>query len=186
MRSVDICLDSGLRATDACYDDARGINRVVSVMCYPEDIPDGTCNKHVSVHYCVDGGGVANEFCSLYGDANVQTRSLVRLTPAEIREIKDAASSGLVDAYLDAGYVYYVDENGDELAWAGFYGNADGAEGLPYLVCTIHTDYIQEDFEDLPGGDWGDGDHSGDGFGGDNGHFGDHGGEDFSDGGDFF
>ena len=154
MQNVNICLDSGLRASDACYSDARGIERVVSVMCYPEDVPDGVCTKHVSVHYCVDGGGVANEYCSMYGDANVETRSLVKLTPAEVREIRDAGSTGLVDVYLNNGYVYYVDESGNELDWTGFHGGMAG--GAPYMSCTVHDEgYYDEDFFDPDyGDDW--------------------------------
>ena len=170
MQSVSICLDSGLKASPACYADARGIQRVVDVLCYAEDIPEGTCDKHVSVHYCVTGGGVAGEYCSLFGDAEVETRSLVKLTRAEIEEIKAAAQSGLVDAYLNPGYVYYVDESGEGLPWNGFYGGT-GAEA-PYHVCSLHTQDSWQDMEQFPGEDmpWGDGffdedSGTGDGFG---------------------
>ncbi len=161
MRSVDICLDSGMVATEACHRDARGINRVVSVLCYPEDIPNGTCDKHVSVRFCVDGDGVANEYCSMVGDANVQSMSLVKLTPAEVREIKDAASSGLVDVYLDNGYVYYISESGEELGWSGFYGNLDGNE--PYHTCSVHGEHSwgENEYPGYEGGWPGD-----DGYGG--------------------
>ena len=161
MQNVNICLDSGLRASDACYNDARGIDRVVSVMCYAEDVPGGVCTKHVSVHYCVDGGGVANEYCSMYGDANVQTRSLVKLTPAEVREIRDAGRSGLVDAYLNNGYVYYVDEGGNELEWTGFHGGM--VSGAPYMTCTVHDEAYFDDSDF--GDDWTD-DEFGNEFGG--------------------
>ena len=163
MRSVDICLDSGLQASAECYNDAREINRVVTVLVYPEDIPDDTCDKHVAVHYCVDGGGVANEYCGMFGDSNVEVRSLVKLTAAEVREMKDAASSGLVDDYLDDGYVYYLDGN-----WNGFYGDASGGE--PYHICTVHDEYHFGDTgfgEDWPD-DFGNNDNYGnnDDFGG--------------------
>ena len=161
MQNVNICLDSGLRASDACYSDARGIERVVSVMCYAEDVPDGVCTKHVPVHYCVDGGAAANEYCSMYGDANVETRSLVRLTPAEVREIRDAGSSGLIDAYLNNGYVYYVDEGGNELDWTGFHGGM--VSGAPYMSCPVHTEAYVDDSDF--GDDW-TGDEFGDDFGG--------------------
>ena len=149
MRSISVCLDSGMLATDACYNDARGINRVVNVMCYPDDVPTGTCDKHVAVHYCVEGGGVANEYCAAFGDGDIQTRSLVKLTPAEVREIRDALSSGLVDVYGDNGYVYYVDEGGDGLVWTGFYGGLNG--DAPYLSCPLHDEAYWEDFEEFPG-----------------------------------
>ena len=153
MRTINVCLDSGLLASDACHSDARGINRVVSVMVYPEDIPEGTCSKHVPVHYCVDGGGVATEYCSMFGDANIATMSLVKLTPAEVREIRDADNSGLVDVYTDNGYVYYVSESGEDLAWTGFRGN--GSNTLPYQNCPLHTEeYMQEFVPEHGGGIW--------------------------------
>ena len=166
MRSVSVCLDSGNLATDACRHDARGINRVVEVMVYPEDMPEGVCTKHVDVHYCVDGGGVATEYCSLFGDANIQTMSLVKLTPAEVREIRDAARTGLVDVYTDNGYVYYISEGGEELPWTGFYGNLTN-EGA-YHNCPLHTQaYLEEalpeggeiwgDPNNGAGGDWNEG-----------------------------
>ncbi len=146
MRSVNICLDSGMLASDACYNDARGINRVVNVMCYNEDVPDGTCNKHVSVHYCVTGGGVAGEWCGMFPDADIRTCSLVKLTRAEIDEIRSAGSSGLVNTYLDNGYVYYVDGNGDPLEWNGFHGGA--GSGAPYLSCPLHNEAYRDEFDD--------------------------------------
>ena len=157
MESVSICLDSGKLADDACHSDARGLNRVVNVMCYAEDIPEETCDKHVPVHYCVTGGGVAGEYCSLFPDAEVETRSLVKLTRAEVDEIKQAGSSGLVDAYLDSGYVYYVDNSGEGLPWNGFFGGS-GAEA-PYHVCSEHTADSLQDMEQFPGDgmDWEDG-----------------------------
>ena len=155
MESVNICLDSGMLASDACYNDARGLNRVVSVMCYREDIPEGKCTKHVPVHYCVDGGAAANEYCSMFGDANIETRSLVKLTPAEVRDIRDAGRVGLVDAYLDSGYVYYVDEDGNELGWTGFGGNYEAEGGMPYLTCSVHDKDSMVEFEEETGqGDW--------------------------------
>ena len=151
-------------ASDACYNDARGINRVVNVLCYPEDVPNGTCQKHVPVHYCVTGGGVAGEYCSLYPEAEVETRSLVKLTRTEVDEIKAAAGSGLVDAYLNSGYVYYVDGSGDGIGWSGFYGNGGGE--APYLMCPEHTQEFIGDPELFPGEDMGwDDPFMGDDFG---------------------
>jgi len=146
MQSVNICLDSGMRASDACYLDARGTNRVVTVMCYGEDVPRQTCSKHMPVHYCVTGGGVAGEYCDMFPDADVQTRSLVKLTRAEIDEIRQAGYSGLVDAYLNDGYVYYVGNGGDGLAWDGFRGNANSP--YPYLVCPLHSEEYWGGFDD--------------------------------------
>ena len=133
-RSVAICLDSGKLATNACKADARGIDRVVYVNVYNEDVPTESCDKHVQVEYCITGGGVANDYCSRFGNAEVGTRSLVKMTQAEVEEIRSAANVGLTDIYLHNGYTYYLDG-----AWHGFNGSAQVGEDLPYLVCPIHN-----------------------------------------------
>ena len=138
-QSVSICLDSGKRATAACNNDIRGINRVVTVNVYPEDVPSETCDKHVQVEYCVTGGGVATPYCSLFSDAEVYTRSLVRLTQEEISEIRDADHVGLADAYTMDGYVYFITNSGEDGSWHGFYGDKNGGVDAPYVTCKIHT-----------------------------------------------
>ena len=160
-RNVAICLDSGMQASAACQSDPRG-GRVVYVNCYPEDVPSGVCTKHVQMDYCVTGGGVATEFCRLFTDSVVETRSLVKLTQDEVNEIRNALRVGLDSSYGNDGYVYYVDYYGNALAWYGFNGTASNTAGLPYLSCPLHT---QEYFQNyLP--DQGFGDQFGDQFGG--------------------
>ena len=131
-RTVAVCLDSGKLATNACHNDARGINRVVYVNVYPGDEPQGTCDKHVSMEFCVEGGAVANPNCALYGTVGVT--SLVKLTPGEIASIKAARRVGLSPEYAFDGYV--INEGG---YWNGFSGNAYNPYGTPYLQCTVHT-----------------------------------------------
>lgn len=133
--SVNVCLDSGKIATAACYADPRGIDRVVSANVYNGDEPQGTCDKHVQVEYCVTGGGVATPYCSMFPDADIETRSLVRLTSEEVDEIRAAAGVGLNGAYLDDSYVYYLSDGG----WHGFNGNRQSGSDEPYLVCPIHS-----------------------------------------------
>ena len=154
MRTVSICLDSGLIATAACSNDARGLDRVVSPMVYPEDIPSATCNKHVTVEYCVTGGGVATEYCSMFPDVELEARSLVKLNRNEIQEIKSAMFDGLYDIYWDNGYVYYVDNSGNDAAWHGFNGNINLDYDLPYLVCPYHTQEAWEEYEGTEGEDF--------------------------------
>lgn len=132
-RTVAVCLDSGLLATDACRSDVRGVDRVVYVNVYPGDEPQGTCDKHVQMEYCVSGGGVATEYCSMFPDANVQARSLVKLNSAEVDEIRSAIGVGLNGVYASDGYVYYQD--GTWRGFSGSYANND----QPYLVCPIHN-----------------------------------------------
>jgi len=138
-QTVGVCLDSGKLATPACQNDARGIQRVVYANVYPEDAPRETCDKHVMVEYCTTGGGVANEYCSSYPDAYVTARSLVKLNQAEVNEIKDAMSCGLTDAYSLAGYVYFVNADGSDGSWHGFYGSTNGGVDAPYMVCHLHS-----------------------------------------------
>ena len=147
MRSVSVCLDSGKIATAACRNDVRGLDRVVSPLVYPEDTPEGTCTKHISVEYCVTGGGVATEYCSHFADAQIEARSLVKLTQAEVNEIKQAISAGLYDIYADDSYVYLVDEDGNDIPWHGFYGNANLNYDTPYVVCPLHTQSAWEEYE---------------------------------------
>ena len=148
MRSVSVCLDSGLLATAACENDARGIARVSDALVYPEDVPSGTCNKHVSVEYCVTGGGVATEYCSLFEDVEIEARSLVKMTQAEINELKNARNVGLLDIYTYDGYVYFVDDDGNDRAWHGFDGDANENSDAPYLVCPVHTKEAWEKYQE--------------------------------------
>ncbi len=152
-RSVAICLDSGKLATDACHADARGIQRVVYVNVYNGDEPTETCDKHVMVDYCITGGGVATDYCSLFGDAELGSCSLVRLNEAEVEEIRSAANVGLNSIYLSDGYVYYTGD-GD---WYGFDGSSNHSANAPYLVCPVHDASAWEDYEsDYEGGEYPD------------------------------
>ncbi len=172
--SVGVCLDSGKKATAACSSDVRELERVVYVNVYNGDEPEGTCDKHVQVEYCVTGGGVANEYCAMFEDAEIQSRSLVKLTQAEVDEIKAAANVGLNDIYTANYYVYLVDGNGEPASWHGFYGNVNDGVDAPYVVCTMHNQESWEDHqqetiwpeEEWPEGEWPDEgwtDESGDG-----------------------
>ena len=155
-QSVTVCLDSGKLATAACGNDVRGINRVVTVNVYPQDVPTESCDKHVMVEYCSYGGGVANHYCSMFPDAEVYARSLVKLTPGEIDEILGADHVGLVDSYTVDNYVYLINAMGEDASWHGFYGNANYGVDAPYIVCPIHTaDFWEEN--QVPDEGYGDG-----------------------------
>lgn len=146
-RNVSVCLDSGMLASAACSGDVRGINRVSSTNCYPEDVPTGVCTKHVQVDYCVTGGGVATEYCRMFPDAVIETRSLVKLTPDEVNDIRAGLRVGLEDIYGSDSYVYYVDNYGNPLVWTGFSGYANNMAGTPYLTCPLHN---QETIQNIP------------------------------------
>jgi len=141
LHGVTVCLDSGKLATAACNADPRG-GRTVTVNVYSGDEPTETCDKHVRVEYCVTGGGVATEYCSLFPDAEITTRSLVKLNQAEVDEIKAAVRSGLDGMYASDSYVYF--EDGD---WHGFYGNANDGIDAPYELCPVHNASSWSDYE---------------------------------------
>lgn len=172
-RSVNMCLDSGLVATADCQNDVRGIGRVSSANVYPEDVPTETCNKHVPVSYCYTGGGVATDYCHRFaeiGQADVQTRSLVRMTPDEVEEIRKAIGHGLVESFYNDSYVYFVDNAGNPLPWHGFRNDRNFDTDVPYMLCPVHTREAWESYESsFSGGSeevWPDGSGNGGGNGG--------------------
>ena len=167
LHSVAVCLDSGMKATAACSADARGLERVVYSNVCAGDEPEGTCDKHVTMEYCVTGGGVATEYCSRFPDAVVESRSLVKMTRGEVEEIKAAANFGLQDVYLDDGYVYLVDGDGYDGTWHGFYGGSNDGVDAPYVICPLHSSASWEEFESTTGPDmgYGDGGYTDGGYG---------------------
>lgn len=62
LETVKICLDSGLKPTDACLADPRG-NRVATITVAAGTAPTEECNVHVLVDYCTEGGVLATENC---------------------------------------------------------------------------------------------------------------------------
>ena len=160
MRGYTVCLDTGLLATDACTKDVRtyllGRNRVASAYAYTEDAPSGTCDRHVYVDFCT-GGGVAGDYCYKFeqvGQASVDGRSLVKLTPSEVSTIKTAGRNGLGTDYRDDRFVYYISESGSPMNWHGFSGNANEGVSAPYIVCPAHNrktwDEYQASLETVP------------------------------------
>lgn len=140
MRSVTVCLDSGMVATDACKADVRG-NRTQTVLVYSSDRPTKSCDKHVVVKSC-SGGGVATEYCEKFAlidkKVKLESRSLVKLTQKDVDEIYKARKSGILDKYLLNNYVYLVTEDGNDATFKGIDGKLVQANA-PYAVCPVHT-----------------------------------------------
>lgn len=154
MVQVNVCLDCGKLATDACTMDVRpkttNNGRVSDpVWVYEEDAPLDECECHVVVDFCESCNAVANDYCKKLaevGEATITKRSLVQMTKAEVDDIADAMGKGLVSAYSVDNCVYLVDANGDPLnAYKGFKGDLNENVDAPYLVCTEHT---KEDWDD--------------------------------------
>ncbi len=142
MVAVGVCLDSGKGATAACRLDARGLDRIASAYVYSGEGPGGACDKHVIMDYCVTGGGVATEYCHLFEGVEIGEKALVKLSAAEVAEIKRAMSVGLVESYYDDGYVYFTDG-----AWKGFRDGYPSNE-YSYLPCPVHTKEAYEKMEE--------------------------------------
>ena len=148
MSRADICLDSGLLATDACRKDIRtelyNLDRVDYFRAYSEDLPTESCDKHILVDYCVTGGGVCNEYCSQFDDVEIEKRSLLKLTQEEIDELLKAKPYNLESEYLVDDYIYLVNRNGTPGDFTGLKNDINKDKNgkslnVPYKVCTVHT-----------------------------------------------
>jgi len=151
MVEVEICLDSGKIATDACRLDVRtlpgnsssGFTRVERVMVYEEDIPTDICNKHVLVDYCEAGNGVCTEYCHKFAAADpgvlVGLNGLVKLSPEEVQDILNAENYNLWDEFLLDNYIYLLNANGGDGVFKGLHNDANQNVDAPYIVCPVHT-----------------------------------------------
>ena len=167
MRSVTICLDSGLLATEACEADVRAnetFKRTETVQVYKDDAPTKKCDKHVTVEYCTTGGGVANDYCKLFAqelldkdnvlpndikEIKVEKKSLLKLTQAQVNELQKAKKEGLQPEYLRDDYVYLINKDGTDGVFKGFDGKLNQKEQTPYVCCTAHTKEAWEAYQKL-------------------------------------
>ena len=67
--TLELCLDSGLLATDACRSDVRGC-RTQTVTVPAAYAPEESCTMHVSAAYCRDGKCAATASCPASSVAN--------------------------------------------------------------------------------------------------------------------
>ena len=151
MTKVTVCLDSGKLATDACKADIRAngeFTRIAEAYVYKEDIPKKSCDKHVSVDYCTEGGGVANEFCkqlAAEGKLTLAKHSLVKMTQSEFDKMVKAKGQGLVEDYLRDNYIYLTGNDGKDGVFKGINGNLNSGVSAPYHVCSVHNKGSVED-----------------------------------------
>ncbi len=153
MKAVTVCLDSGGIATDACGLDVRieeGFTRLATVEAYREDFPRKTCSRHVLVSYCTEGGAVANEYCTLFAEAEqtkLEEKALVKMTQAQIDELVKAAKLKPKEKFLADNYIYFVDKEGNDANFKGINKNANKGVEAPYIVCTKHTKESWEKYQ---------------------------------------
>ncbi len=143
MVEVEVCLDCGNLATDACKMDVRDTSRIAKALVYQEDMPTEDCDCHVVVDFCDSCNAVANEFCKKLesvGQCTLSKRSLVKVTQNELRDIAAVYTHGLEEDYLQDNYIYLVDINGYPVNnFKGILGDKNYGVAVPYLVCTIHN-----------------------------------------------
>lgn len=149
MVEVSICLESGKLASSACYADVRGVDRIETVMVYEEDMPTEFCDCHISLDYCTEGHGVANEYCHKFesvGALLLEEKALVKMTQETIDTLVKAGKCGLLEQYLTDDYVYLVDANGNPQAFYGMNNDLTNTAGTPYISCTVHTKEAWENY----------------------------------------
>ena len=124
---------------------ADGLHRVEKVLVYPQDKPTAYCDRHVQVDYCVEGHGVANEYCKKFaelGALKLESKALLKMTKSQMEALLKVKGKGLAADYLRDDYVYLVDKNGGAAAFYGFSGGVNEGLKEPYqlcLVCTLQT-----------------------------------------------
>ncbi len=142
MVEVTVCLDSGKLATPSCSQDIRDTSRVYTVFVYPEDMPKEFCDCHVTLDYCTEGGGVANDYCHKFenvGALLLTSKSLVKRTQAQVEELFNAKDSGLKAPYLRNDYIYLINSRGEDVPFYGISGDLSNPAGTPYISCPVHT-----------------------------------------------
>ena len=153
MAKIEVCLDSGKLATDACKADVRAekdiFSRINEVWVYQDDVPKETCDKHVMIS-CCSGGGVANEYCANFAAVDpgviISERALVKLNPEEITAIKKAYKHGLHNEYKQNNFVYSIDSKGNDLVFKGFMDDVKQEVAAPYVICPTHTKEAWEEY----------------------------------------
>ena len=151
---IEICLDCGKLATDACAIEARTFNtgnsRIAKAKVYLEDIPYENCDCHLIIDFCETCNAVANDYCKKFaavGKCTIVKRSLVKMTQSTLDDIVAAKDHGLQAPHAADNYIYLVDRNGDPVNnFKGLLGDKNVGISAPYLVCDQHTKQQWEDY----------------------------------------
>lgn len=105
LETVEVCLDSGLRPTDACRADVRGSARVQTVTVAAGTALTESCTMHTLVDYCTEGKCLAGEYCPAESVKQVGVLDYVREDYGESIKADD-------DAYLLVNMQKAVEETG--------------------------------------------------------------------------
>jgi len=136
--NTQICLDSGLRPSEACSKDPRG-SRVTTIRLAKEDIPAAECNVHFPVQIDKVTHMIASEFCP---PENLQTISLLNINRMFPR-------SGIV--VRDQQYVLPSFLNESEQGASGYSAvPPSGTKGYDQ-ICNVHNFFPT--YPEIPGGE---------------------------------
>ena len=152
----EICLCSGLLATDACRADYRADDDcyfIEEVRVYREDRITEYCTDHVMTDICPESGFAASEWCQHFASEEykdeatrlkLEKKALWKITREDLEEILKTKEHGLWEEFLLEGWVYLVDERGrDDNSYKGFLDDSDikinEKVESPFAVCPIHT-----------------------------------------------
>ena len=80
--TAEYCLDSGLRATEACRTDISGSNRTATGQYFPGDEPQTYCDLHKTITICTESEKLATPYCP--STRTVSMLDLTRLFPISI------------------------------------------------------------------------------------------------------
>lgn len=80
--TADYCLDSGLRATEACRTDISGSNRTATGQYFPGDEPQTYCDLHKTITICTESEKLATPYCPT--TRTVSMLDLTRLFPISV------------------------------------------------------------------------------------------------------
>ena len=130
LTSVEYCLDTGLRATDACRSDIRG-RRTAMGSFYPEDVPAEYCTAHIMVNICT-----ADPILDEEGNPTGRYHLAGEFCPEVVVDEEGNATLGRISVSVPDMERQYVGEVPPD----------DDVYFLPALeeagICTVHNDAI--------------------------------------------
>nr|WP_326184653.1 transglycosylase domain-containing protein [uncultured Oscillibacter sp.] len=133
VENIQVCADSGLKATAACQADVRG-SRVISVTVAKGTAPTEECTLHTMVDYCTEGKCLATESCPEGSVKQVGVLDYVRENYGPSIKATDDPYL-LINMQKAIGLAPTVAE--------------DGTESYPEVIgCPVHAGLPLEDPED--------------------------------------
>lgn len=131
---VSLCKDSGLYPNEYCSQDPRG-SRVSTDLACVDNLPSGTCDRHIRLHVCKESGQIATSFCTA-----VEYQVFLTRTEDEISEIGVSNLKKIKD-YDVCAYPYKYSSTLN----SGSVTTYDGYTPTYCNECTKHTSTKKEE-----------------------------------------